>query len=65
MSKKHKKFRKIENSKAKLPVSSIVVPTRSTTFNPDYSNVVKDLKRIGMLASLFFIVLIVLSFILK
>lgn len=31
-------------------------------FNPDYSYVIKDLKRIGLLAGFFFGVLIVLSF---
>ncbi len=31
-------------------------------FNPDYSYVVKDLKRIGALAGSFFVILIVLSF---
>ena len=31
-------------------------------FNPDYSAVIKDLKRIGILAASFFVVLIVLSF---
>lgn len=34
-------------------------------FNPDYTPVVKDLRRIGTLAGTFFLVLIVLSFILK
>jgi len=33
-------------------------------FNPDYSYVIKDLKRIGLLAGVFFAILIVLSFIL-
>ncbi len=33
-------------------------------FNPDYSYVIKDLKRIGILAGVFFGILIVLSFIL-
>ena len=31
-------------------------------FNPDYSYVIKDLKRIGLLAGVFFGILIVLSF---
>lgn len=35
------------------------------SFNPDYSYVAKDLKRIGTLAGTFFIVLIVLSFFLR
>ena len=33
-------------------------------FNPDYSYVMKDLKRIGLLAGVFFLILIVLSFLL-
>lgn len=37
---------------------------KSEEFNPDYSNVIKDLKRIGILAGCFFIVLITLSFVL-
>ena len=36
----------------------------TTEFNPDYSYVISDLKRIGMLAGVFFVILIVLSFIL-
>ncbi len=48
-------------------------PTRSFTrrasaapveFNPDYTYIVKDLKRIGALAGTFFVILIALSFIL-
>jgi len=34
-------------------------------FNPDYSDVKKDLTRIGSLAGFFIVVLIVISFILK
>lgn len=34
-------------------------------FDPDYTPVIKDLKRIGTLAGTFFVVLIVLSFFLK
>jgi hypothetical protein len=34
-------------------------------FNPDYTYVVNDLKRIGTLAGTFFVILIVLSFIIK
>jgi hypothetical protein len=33
-----------------------------TEFNPDYSHQIGDLKRIGMLAASFFVILIVLSF---
>ncbi len=34
-------------------------------FNPDYSYIIKDLKRIGALAGTFFVILIILSFIIK
>ncbi len=34
-------------------------------FNPDYSNVKSDLKKIGILAGSFFAILIVLSFFLR
>lgn len=37
----------------------------STDFNPDYSHVVKDLKRIGILAGSFIGILIVLTFFLR
>jgi hypothetical protein len=40
-------------------------PATAPEFNPDYTYVVNDLKRIGMLAGAFFIVLIALSFIIK
>ena len=41
-----------------------VQPTR-TEFNPDYSNVKKDLGRIAILAGTFLIALIILSFFIK
>jgi hypothetical protein len=37
----------------------------SQEFNPDYSYVIKDLKRIGLLAGSFFAILVVLSFFLR
>lgn len=39
--------------------------TATTEFNPDYTYVVKDLKRIGILAGSFFTLLIILSFFIK
>ena len=38
---------------------------RAGEFNPDYSYVIKDLKRIGVLAGSFFAILVVLSFFLN
>ncbi len=40
-------------------------PGSSTEFNPDYSYVISDLKRIGILAISFTVVLVALSFILN
>jgi hypothetical protein len=34
-------------------------------FNPDYTPVIKDLKRIGVLAGSFFVILVALSFFLR
>jgi hypothetical protein len=45
------------------PIGS--VPAARTEFNPDYSNVKKDLARIGILAGTFIVALIVLSFFIK
>ena len=39
--------------------------TVSQEFNPDYSTIKQELKRIGMLAGGFFVLLIVLSFFIK
>ena len=36
-----------------------------TEFKPDYSQTMKDLRRIGVLAGSFFVVLIILSFFLR
>lgn len=53
----------VETSASSLPVRGFTrrVPA-SQEFNPDYSYVVKDLKRIGVLAGTFFALLIALSF---
>jgi hypothetical protein len=39
--------------------------SRSEDFNPDYSYVIKDLKRIGILAGSFITILVVLAFFLN
>ncbi|MEW5939698.1 MAG: hypothetical protein AB1750_08565 [Chloroflexota bacterium] len=48
------------NSRRPIAASAQTV----TEFNPDYTYVKRDLKRIGLLAGTFFILLIALSFIL-
>jgi hypothetical protein len=49
-------------TKSKAAVSS---RSSSAEFNPDYTAVKKDLRRIGILAGSFFAILIALSFILR
>jgi hypothetical protein len=68
MSKKNRK--KYRNKIATIvkndsPNPSNPLINHTAEFNPDYSYVVKDLKRIGSLALFFLGVLIVLSFILR
>ena len=45
-------------------VSMTNTPVRAE-FNPDYTDVKKDLRRIGMLAGSFILILVVLSFFMK
>jgi hypothetical protein len=45
--------------------STAASPSRSAEFNPDYTHVKRDLRRIGVLAGSFFAILIALSFYLK
>jgi len=47
------------------PSPSSRTSASSVEFNPDYSYVIRDLKRIGTLAGTFFVILIILSFILR
>jgi len=53
--------------KNKRPTAAIRTATSAAPveFNPDYTNVKKDLSRIGLLAGGFFALLIVLSFFIK
>lgn len=71
MSKKYKRQvrRDLSNDSEERPaaVTSGAAPTRSQfsnqpAFNPDYSYVLKDLRRIGVLVGSFITILVVLSF---
>ena len=53
-----------KNNRRTTSVSVSSTPSRAE-FNPDYSDVKKDLARIGSLAGFFIVVLIVISFFLK
>lgn len=57
----------VDNTPTPSPLRATMTSRRvmsSTEFNPDYTYVISDLKRIGLLASIFFVILIALSFIL-
>ncbi len=45
--------------------AAFVNAPRAAEFNPNYTYIKRDLGRIGILAGSFFVILIVLSFILK
>lgn len=54
MSRKHR--RQVSKSAAFMPAP------RVTEFNPDYTHIKRDLRRIGTLAGAFFVILVALSF---
>jgi hypothetical protein len=58
MSKRHRRF-------ANRPPAATGLGAKAQDFNPDYSNVKRDLRRIGALAGFFILVLVVLSFFLR
>ena len=63
MAKKYKRqVRKETNPLADKSASEILVGGRPTGFNPDYHFVVRDIRRVGILAGSFITILIVLSF---
>lgn len=52
--------------KTNTSVTTQAAPAGKTAaFNPDYSPVIKDLRRIGLLAGSFILVLVVLTFFLR
>jgi len=58
---------KIKKTKNKTAADQTLLPAsqKSSDFNPDYSYVIKDLKRIGLLAGVFFSILVALTFFLR
>jgi len=66
MSKKSKRqTRKVISQPVMEPTVASVNTPKQPSFNPDYSYVKKDLRRIAILVSSFVIVLIVLTFFLR
>ena len=54
-----------KNNRRTTGTVSVTPSTSRTEFNPDYTHVKRDLRRIGVLAGSFFVLLIALSFFLK
>jgi hypothetical protein len=52
-------------AKSKRTTTRRSAPTEATEFNPDYTDIKKDLKRIAILATSLISLLIVLSFFLR
>lgn len=65
MAKKSKRqVRKGVNTTTEQSVSDPLVSNRPSGFNPDYHHVIQDVRRVGILAGSFIIILVVLAFIL-
>lgn len=62
MSKKSKRQpRRPASPTTASPAVSAAAPGSTAGFNPDYSHVKRDLRRIGLLAGTFFIILVVIA----
>jgi hypothetical protein len=65
MSKKSKRpITREVNSGIEKSISDPLIGNRPTGFNPDYHYVIKDIRRVGILAGSFLIVLVTLALIL-
>jgi hypothetical protein len=65
MAKKTKRpARREVHSPIEKPVADPLLTNRPTGFNPDYHFVIRDLRRVGILAGSFIIILVVLSLLL-
>jgi hypothetical protein len=62
MSRKYNRQSRRETAKPRSQKSG---SSRPTEFNPDYTPIIKDLRRIGVLAGTFIGILVVLSFFLR
>ncbi len=63
MAKKSKRqVRREASSYTDTAVSDPLAANRPTGFNPDYHFVIRDVRRVGLLAGSFIVILVVLSF---
>ena len=65
MAKKSKRqTNRVSNPSIEKSISDPLVGNRPTGFNPDYHYVIKDIRRVGILAGSFIVVLVALAVIL-
>ena len=62
---KIKEFQMAKNNKRTTVSVNVASSTKSNEFNPDYTYVKRDLRRIATLAGFFIVTLVVLSFFIK
>ena len=63
MAKKSKRqYRREINPVSEKSVPDALVGNRPTGFNPDYHIVIRDIRRVGVLAGSFIIILVILAF---
>ncbi|MFZ0534685.1 MAG: hypothetical protein WAM09_16040 [Anaerolineales bacterium] len=63
MAKKSKRsIRRDVNPASEKSVPDTLVGNRPTGFNPDYHFVIRDIRRVGVLAGSFIVILVALSF---
>jgi len=61
----NKSKKKYKNLPIDRKLSTEKNKSNASEFNPDYSYIKKDLRRIGSLAAFFFVILIALTFVLR
>lgn len=63
MAKKSKRqYRREASSVIEKSVVDALVGNRPTGFNPDYHIVIRDIRRVGVLAGSFIVILVILAF---
>jgi hypothetical protein len=62
MAKKSKRQnRRVASTSSEIPASDPLVSNRPSGFNPDYHFVIRDIRRVGILAGSFIVILIILA----
>lgn len=65
MSKKYKRRSRRDAGTTSGGSSSRAASSSQSVFDPDYTYIIKDLRRIGLIAGSYIVILVILAFILK